>query len=377
MKRLIWTCLILLLVMLTPGAQAQDAENPETLLDDVGFEQVEQLAESIGISDHIDVGSVVRSLIAGDSPINNDVIQEWFASFKNTLRHAFQGVLIRLAVPVLAGILLRILLGGNRATVRALNLFCRIACAGILTELFITSRSTAGTLMALIVKISNVVTPVMISAVTLTGATTTASILSPMAALCAGLIENFLCTIGLALCGGAAAVAMAGNLSEHFSLNKLFKLLKGILNWTVGILMTAFMGILSVQGLLGTTHDSAAVRTVRYAVESIVPVIGGEVSDTMDSLVSSAMVMKSAVGVTGMLLVLTVCLEPILSLAASMLSLKLAAAIIEPAADKGIANITEQFGDVAEMLLAACIGCAVLVFMLLGACLTAAGNIVR
>ena len=66
-----------------------------------------------------------------------------------------------------------------------------------------------------------------------------------------------------------------------------------------------------------------------------------------------------------------------MSLAASMLSLKLAAAIIEPAADKGIANITEQFGDVAEMLLAACIGCAVVVFMLLGACLTAAGNIVR
>lgn len=373
MRRIAWlTAVIFACIM--PHALAETEATPESLLDDVGFERVEQFSESI---DGIDAGEIVRTLMTGEASLSKDTLLQWGAEIAQILEMTLGQVLMQLAVPIVLSIVLRALLGRSAAAQKGGQLFCRVACITIMAGVFVEARQTAGQLINRAVEVSDVMAPVLISALTLTGAATSSAILSPMAALCASLIENFLSTAGLMFSGCAAAMAMAGSLSERFSLDRLFRLVKSGLNWMVGVLMTAFMGVLSVQGLLGSGHDSAAARSVRYAVESVIPVIGGEVSDTMDSLVSSALVMKNAVGVTGMLLLLGTCLTPVLRLFAAMLSLKLTAAIVEPVADRGIVKAIGQFGDATEMLLVAAIGCVVMVLLLLGACLAAAGNIVR
>ena len=62
----------------------------------------------------------------------------------------------------------------------------------------------------------------------------------------------------------------------------------------------SFKSVLVISwALLSTGYDSAAVRTARYAVDNLLPVVGGEVANTMDALVSSVLLVKNAAGAVG------------------------------------------------------------------------------
>ncbi len=67
-------------------------------------------------------------------------------------------------------------------------------------------------------------------------------------------------------------------------------------------------------------------------------------------------------------------LAPILRLVVSTLSLKLAAAVLEPVADAGVAWIIASYGALHKLLLAICVSGTLLAVLLLGACLSLTGG---
>ena len=103
------------------------------------------------------------------------------------------------------------------------------------------------------------------------------------------------------------------------------------------------------------------------------PVIGGEVSEAMEALTASARLVKSAVGVTGMLALILACAGPLARVGVAALSAKLAGAAAELAGEPRIARLAEQFGDVLILLTALCLTSALLVLMLAGGILSLKG----
>ena len=80
---------------------------------------------------------------------------------------------------------------------------------------------------------------------------------------------------------------------------------------------------------------------------SCVPVVGGLVSDTVETVLSGAKLMKNAVGTAGIITIITICLVPVIKLGVIILMLKLAAAAAEPLTDKRIsAMITDIIAPV-------------------------------
>lgn len=368
--------MILVLMILILASNTSFCIACEATLEEINFESVEMLAESLG-EGGIDVREIVLKLIEGTDELPSDLIKRAADKALHSMKKAIFETARSLSIPLLVSALLHAVLGEKSLNNGIVQMICRITCMLILINIYLESRKEAKQLVDLTIRISNILSPVMISAVTLTGAAASASILSPMAAIGAEIMNGFLGKFGIGLSGCAVGIAAADCISEQFRMNKLFGLIKGLLIWSIGIMMAVFIGILSVQGLLGSSHDSAAVRGVRYAVESTVPIIGGEVSDTMDSMLSSVLLLKNAVGITGLILLLSACFEPVLKIAAMMISIKIAAAISEPVSDGGLIRGISRIGETFEMLLASCIGCVMMVILLTGAFLTAAGNIVR
>lgn len=371
MRKMIWVWAILVLLSMTGSAVAQ-----EMSLNKVGFDRIERFVSNHD-ANRLDLRGIAEDLMEGafeNAPFDfKGILNKVGSNFKQEII----GILKRLAAPVILSMIMQAVLGRDIHITRGIMLFCKALCAVILCGYFVEFRETAENLLSITAEACGVLAPVTISAITLTGASSTASILSPAAALCAEIIEVFFSKLGLALCGCAAAISAADSISDFLSMKKMFSTIKNSLYWMTGIMMTLFMGVLSVQGILGSGYDSAAVRGVRYTVESIVPVIGGEVSDTMDSLVSSALQMKNAIGFSGMIAVIAVVSEPIIKIASGMIAVKLAAAVGEIFADRSLSDGIGQIGDALEMLLVSCVGGVMMVILLLGACLTAAGNIVR
>ena len=134
---------------------------------------------------------------------------------------------------------------------------------------------------------------------------------------------------------------------------------------------------MTIQGRLGAGRDSVAARTARYAIESLVPVIGGNVSDSLDSLLSTAFSVKNALGATGLALLIAASFAPVVRIALTSLALKVVSAVSEPLGDDGLTAMAAQFAGAAEMLLVACLAALLLCAMLTGSCMSAAGNVVR
>ena len=104
-----------------------------------------------------------------------------------------------------------------------------------------------------------------------------------------------------------------------------------LVGWAVSLLIkgvcAAFTAYLSLTRILSAPADAAAVKAAQAAFSGMVPVVGSILSDASESLLAGAGLIRSAVGVFGMLAVLAIAAAPFLQLAAFYLVLKVAGAV--------------------------------------------------
>ena len=203
-----------------------------------------------------------------------------------------------------------------------------------------------------------------------------AAMLTPAAAIVSGVITSVASGLGLGLCSCAAGIASACEISSRIRLSKLFELLKNVCNRMMITLIGLFLGILKVQELLGGTYDSAMVKTARYAADTLIPVVGGEVAGTVDMIVGSAKLVKNASGVTGIVMLAVLCLRPVLKIAVPLIACRVTSAMLEPVSTGKLGGMLERFGDVMTMLLAVVISSMVLGMLLLGATLAHGSGVI-
>ncbi len=314
-----------------------------------------------------DVRAILEKLLAGDLFVESLSVVDWTARFLGKLRTGLTDVLVTLAAPALVGLMLRALLGSAEGG-GGLTLLCRLGCAAILMERFMYARTIAEAALAASASLVDTAAPVLASALALAGSGG-AAILTPSATLCAKLITDALRGAGLPLCGVAAAVAACADLSDQFKLTRLFALLRRGVGLGVRLLMAAFVGLLTVEGLLVGGQEVAVSQAMRRVIRTALPFVGGEISDSAGALLGSAMAVRRAIGAAGLAAAVSVCALPLIRLSLGMMSLKLAAAVLEPLCDPGVARVTGRFADVLAMLLALCAGAATLSALCLGASL--------
>lgn len=304
---------------------------------------------------------------------------EWFLSLLNQGKDAFlqdfSYIMAAIIAPAAVLMLLKFALPVGANAQKTAAFVCRLSCIASLTAVFARMQSISEALLHEVAALSNVLTPILISSAALAGAETSAAFLSPMTALCANLTENMLAVWGIAISTAASGIAIAGNLSSTIQLKRLHGMLKRILHWGTGGLLAAFTAILTLQGRLGAGRDSAAARTARYAIENLIPVVGGNVSDSLDSLLSTAQMVKNALGVSGLMLLANVFIEPVIKMIGTILLVHFSAAIIEPLGEESLISFAEQFADSIEMLLITCTTAIVLCMLLIGSCISTTSSL--
>lgn len=167
---------------------------------------------------------------------------------------------------------------------------------------------------------------------TLTAAAVNSAILG-CTQLFSQLAANFLAP----LCGAILGVSTAGAVHPQLKLDKLGELIKKFVMWGLTLVMTVFMGVLSLQTAVSAATDNAAIKTAKFMVSQGVPIIGGTVSDAVNTLQSGLGVLKSGVGVYG-ITAAAVIIVPVL---ASLLCYRIAAALAETLAEMfGLKELT-------------------------------------
>ncbi len=161
--------------------------------------------------------------------------------------------------------------------------------------------------------------------------------------------------------------------------NEGLKRVGGLLKWLITVILSAvllvFIGYLNLSGVISGGADAATVKAAKFTISNMVPVVGGVISDTAETLLAGASILRNAAGVFGMLAVLGICMAPFLNLGLHYLLYKCTAALAATASGDGrVTGLIDQLSTAFGLILAMTGSCAVLLIVaMISAVSTVAG----
>ncbi|NLV16466.1 MAG: stage III sporulation protein AE [Syntrophomonadaceae bacterium] len=171
----------------------------------------------------------------------------------------------------------------------------------------------------------------------------------------------------------SAVLNVTNCLSDTISLERLGKLVYTAAEVILGLMLTCFIGILTLRSIYGSVMDALTLKTGRFVTDAFFPVIGGYLSDALETAAGYVVLLKQAVGILGILMILGIVIFPVLKIGVIAIIYKVSAAMIEPLGDIRISKVLEIMGN--HLLLALATVAAVgLMFLVLVAILVSTGN---
>ena len=209
----------------------------------------------------------------------------------------------------------------------------------------------------------NALIPILISLMIYTGSIVTSSMLEPIILFMVNFIGNLIQDILIPIILIIASISIVAKIADKVQVEKLSKFLKSSTVWFLGIILTIFVGIVSLEGTLSSSVDGITAKTAKSIVSSAVPVVGKILGDVVDSVLGCGIILKNAVGFLGVLIIIGICALPIIKLSVLTISYKLVASISEVIADAKIVKLLDEMGDIFKILLGILVSIAFMVII--------------
>lgn len=224
---------------------------------------------------------------------------------------------------------------------------CYIVIVSVLMVSFSTAMSMCVSIIDSMVSFMHSIIPLLISLLVTTGNISSAGVFQPILIMLvemgATVIKNFFIPLIFLI----TVLNIVNNISDKVQLTKLSGFIKQICTWGIGLILTVFIAIVSVQGTMGAVVDGVTSKTAKFALGTFIPVVGKYLADAADTVVGCTLVIKNASGLIAMIGIIIICLAPLLKILAVVVLYRLASAIVEPISDK---KITSCLSDMANSL---------------------------
>ncbi|WYP28558.1 stage III sporulation protein AE [Alkalihalobacillus sp. FSL W8-0930] len=172
----------------------------------------------------------------------------------------------------------------------------------------------------------------------------------------------------------SAVLGMVSTLSDHYKVSKLADFFRNIAVGLLGIFMTVFLGVISVQGASTAATDGLTIRTAKFIAGNFIPVVGKMFTDATDTVMSASVLLKNTVGVTGLGILFMICVFPLLKVLSLGIIFNLSAAILQPLGGGPIIECLSIIGK-AVMYVFAALALVSLMFFLAVTLMVAASNL--
>jgi stage III sporulation protein AE len=149
----------------------------------------------------------------------------------------------------------------------------------------------------------------------------------------------------------SAALNIANNLSKFFNAEKIVQLLNKFVKWGTGIMLTLFVGVMGIQGIVAGSADGLSVKLTKFATSNLVPMVGGILAETVETVMNCSVVIKNAVGVVGIIVVILIAVLPLIKASAYLIMFRVCAALIQPVSDEKCTKCVSEMGDAISSVL--------------------------
>ena len=144
----------------------------------------------------------------------------------------------------------------------------------------------------------NLLVPLLITLMMYTGSITTSSVLEPIILFMINFIGNIIQAFVIPLVLILTSLVIISKISAKVQIDKISKFLKSGIVGFLGIILTIFVGVVSLEGTLSSSVDGITAKTTKAVVSSAIPVVGKILGDAVDTVLGCGIVLKNAVRIS-------------------------------------------------------------------------------
>lgn len=224
-------------------------------------------------------------------------------------------------------------------------------------------------------KFTQALSPILVTLLASCGAQGSVNNLAPSSVLLSSVLVEISVKVVFPLILIGCAFVSINSVLPGEKLKGIADLFKNISSWIMGIVFTVFSGVIAMQGVISGVADGVSIKSIKYALSSSVPVIGGSVSESLSMVLVSGYCLKSAAGIMGIIIIAGIMVVPIINIFAYILLLNCFCAVVQPFSDSFVINHIKSILNFLKLVLIVLFGVSVLWFVFLGILVSVGGNL--
>jgi len=324
------------------------------------------------------IKSKVYAIISGESAVN---YSNFFACLFSNLVEMVAKYLPMLSLIIAIGVISNLLNGikskfNEKSTGNLINLVCFFSVCILIIGIVTSLTKSTGTAIESMVKQMNTLFPILLTLMIGLGAHASASAYKPIVAIISTYVADFFNFFIVPLFMLSFVFGIISNMTDNIKLDKFSSFISSLFKWSIGLVFTLFFAVFSLQGIAVGSFDSLSIRTTKYTIKSYVPVMGGYLSDGMDLILSSTLLIKNSVGLVGVLLIISTIISPLLEIVIFSLLLKLISAVLQPLGNSKTSNFLSSTSKSITMLSSAIIAIGFMYLISIGLVMTTSNVVV-
>ena len=285
-----------------------------------------------------------------------------FEEMKGTLK-------LLLIIPAI--VILNTYLGGiagnfqSKGAIQAAFFVCYAVMAGIASAAFMETVKCSRSVIENISVFMRILIPVSLASLASSGAVISATTFEIVLMSIIEITQLAVERLFVPLVMASTALNIANNISDTFDAEKLVQLIGKTIKWGLGAMLTLFVGITGLQGIASGSADGLTVKVTKFAASNLIPMVGGILAETVETVMNCSVVIKNAIGIVGIIAVVVIAVLPIIKMTACLILFRLCAALIQPIAEKKWVKCISEFGDSVSSTLAMAVTVVVMFVIIL------------
>lgn len=199
---------------------------------------------------------------------------------------------------------------------------------------------------------SKILIPTYCLSIGLAGGSTTAVIFYELTLVIIFVVEKILTVFIVPLIYAYVFLAAMNGIGPDARLDGILKFLKKAIQMILKLILTLISCYGILQAMITPVIDSVKSNSIQKLV-AIIPGIGSYINTATEVVYGSAVLVKNAVGIAGILMLTVLCIVPLVKLSVLTVALKLSGAVAGVVADKRMNRCVEQVAEGNGMLLRA------------------------
>ncbi len=346
MKRFLYGFIVLILLLSVPlTAFSVDDEGYEEYLENYDFSFLEDLG-----SDTYDLLDELGLTTFDYNTLVNFSISDFTNSVKDILKGAAQTPL-EACIVILVFIIISSFFQNLKSTMidsEMSTLFSTVSALIIAVVLAIKMKTTislACSSIAICADFIYAFIPVFCVIVATSGNTVAAFSTNTLLLSLAQTLNYISKNIFVPLTNCFLSIGICAGLRSELNLKSLLAFMKKYITTGISVCAAAFVSVLSIKTAVAARADAIGLRSIRFAINSVVPVIGSAISEGLLSIQSYSSLIRSSVGVVGIIAVVLVFLPAIIEVVFWRFFLLLSSIISDVFGDKSVTLVLKAFCD--------------------------------